>query len=226
MHVPILKGEETFTLPLCYSLHQIINQHQDLLLNNANTINYTLLSNDNAFLSYHPHPFTQRTLTARFQVNNTQPPHVQLIRKPVLTVMGLLALLGDSKIKVYVFKWLLYRNSSSLQVLHFNIILMFSMSFLYVIPLSGETQVVTEVFNSPGANSSTVGVLASSHKPVIPGGSDSWQAAVLVYNSDDNSTSTRTDGVTVTLQGLSAQKESRFNKMPFNVSLYSVYICV
>uniref|UniRef100_A0A3Q1ISV6 Uncharacterized protein n=1 Tax=Anabas testudineus TaxID=64144 RepID=A0A3Q1ISV6_ANATE len=132
---------------------KIINQHQDLLLNNANTINYTLLSNDNAFLSYHPHPFTQRTLTARFQVNNTQPPHVQLIRKPVLTVMGLLALLG-------------------------------------------ETQVVAEVFNSPGANSSTVGVLSSSHKPVIPGGSDSWQAAVLVYNSDDNSTSTRTDGLT------------------------------
>lgn len=75
--------------------HQVIQQHQDLLLANPNsTINYTLLSNDNAFLSYHPHPFTQRTLTARFQVNNTQPPHVQLIRKPVLAVMGLLALLG------------------------------------------------------------------------------------------------------------------------------------
>lgn len=80
---------------LC-SIQQVINQHQDLLLADPNsTINYTLLSNDNAFLSYHPHPFTQRTLTARFQVNNTQPPHVQLIRKPVLTVMGLLALLGD-----------------------------------------------------------------------------------------------------------------------------------
>lgn len=75
---------------------QVIHQHQDLLLADPNsTINYTLLSNDNAFLSYHPFPFTQRTLTARFQVNNTQPPHVQLIRKPVLTVMGLLALLGE-----------------------------------------------------------------------------------------------------------------------------------
>jgi hypothetical protein len=61
----------------------------------GSSINYTLLSNDNAFLSYHPYPFTQRTLTARFQVNNTQPPHVQLVRKPVLTVMGLLALLGE-----------------------------------------------------------------------------------------------------------------------------------
>ena len=73
----------------------MIYQHQDLLIADPdNNINYTLLSNDNAFLSYHPYPFTQRTLTARFQVNNTKPPHVQLLRKPVLTVMGLLALLG------------------------------------------------------------------------------------------------------------------------------------
>lgn len=74
---------------------QVIIQHQNLLLAKANnTINYTLLSNDNAFLSYYPHYFTQRTLTARFQMNNTKPPHVQMVRKPVLTVMGLLALLG------------------------------------------------------------------------------------------------------------------------------------
>lgn len=58
-------------------------------------VRYALLSNDNAFLSYHPHPFSQRTLTARFQVNNTRPPHVQLLRKPVLAAMGLLALLGE-----------------------------------------------------------------------------------------------------------------------------------
>lgn len=63
-----------------------------------------------------------------------------------------------------------------------------------------------------------MGVLASSHKPVIPGSSDSWQAAVLVYNSDDNSTSTNTDDVTVTLKGLAAQK-GRFNKIHWNVIL-------
>ncbi|KAK2837635.1 hypothetical protein Q5P01_014847 [Channa striata] len=144
---------------------KIINQHQDMLLADPNsTINYTLLSNDNAFLSYHPHPFTQRTLTARFQINNTQPPHVQLIRKPVLTVMGLLALLG-------------------------------------------ETQVPMQMSNSAGSrNNSTIGVLASTHKPKILYGSDSWQAAVLVYNSDDNSTSNNTDSVTLTLKGLSAYK--------------------
>lgn len=74
---------------------QVIIQHQNLLISKANnTINYSLLSNDNAFLSYYPHYFTQRTLTARFQMNNTKPPHVQMVRKPVLTAMGLLALLG------------------------------------------------------------------------------------------------------------------------------------
>lgn len=79
--------------PAC---RQVIAQHQNLLVaNDSSSIRYALLSNDNAFLSYHPHPFSQRTLTARFQVNNTRPPHVQLLRKPVLTAMGLLALLGE-----------------------------------------------------------------------------------------------------------------------------------
>ncbi|TSO98516.1 Tankyrase-1 [Bagarius yarrelli] len=67
---------------------------KDLLIADVNnTINFTLLSNDNAFLSYYPHQFTQRTLTARFQINNTHTPYVQFLRKPVLTAMGLLALL-------------------------------------------------------------------------------------------------------------------------------------
>lgn len=73
---------------------KVIAQHQNLLVATS-PFRYTLLSNDNAFLSYHPYPFSQRTLTARFQVNNTHPPHVQLVRKPVLTAMALLALLGE-----------------------------------------------------------------------------------------------------------------------------------
>ncbi|XP_024908734.1 alpha-L-iduronidase isoform X2 [Cynoglossus semilaevis] len=147
---------------------KVINQHQELLLSNSNTsINYTLLSNDNAFLSYHPHHFTQRTLTARFQVNNTRPAHVQLIRKPVLNVMGLLALLG-------------------------------------------ETQVLAEVLNMRGSGVVTVGVLASTHKPLVPGGSDGWQTTVLLYNSDDSDASTDTDDVTVRVKGLPPQKGLRY----------------
>ncbi|XP_076854892.1 alpha-L-iduronidase isoform X2 [Brachyhypopomus gauderio] len=92
---------------------KVISQHQDLLIaNHNNTINYTLLSNDNAFLSYHPYPFTQRTLTARFQVNNTNPPHVQLLRKPVLTVMGLLSLLGEQQVRAEVLSPLRRSNGS------------------------------------------------------------------------------------------------------------------
>uniref|UniRef100_A0A3B3ZAQ1 Uncharacterized protein n=1 Tax=Periophthalmus magnuspinnatus TaxID=409849 RepID=A0A3B3ZAQ1_9GOBI len=138
-----------------YAAMVVIKQHQDLLLLNPNnTINYTLLSNDNAFLSYHPHQFTQRTLTARFQVNNTQPPHVQMIRKPVLTVMGLLALLD------------------------------------------------TEVLSQASPSSETLGVIASTHKPAVSWGSDSWQTSVLVYNSDDNQTSTSADDVTVAIKSV------------------------
>ncbi|XP_066090012.1 alpha-L-iduronidase isoform X1 [Saccopteryx bilineata] len=78
---------------------KIIAQHQSLMVANSSyRVRYALLSNDNAFLSYHPHPFSQRTLTARFQVNNTCPPHVQLLRKPVLTAMGLLALLDGEQL--------------------------------------------------------------------------------------------------------------------------------
>ncbi|XP_020783992.1 alpha-L-iduronidase [Boleophthalmus pectinirostris] len=139
---------------------KVIKQHQDLLSNPNNTINYTLLSNDNAFLSYHPHQFTQRTLNARFQINNTQPPHVQIIRKPVLTVMGLLALLGD-----------------------------------------------TEVLSQASPTSETLGVIASTHKPAVSWGSDSFQTSVLVYNSDDNRTSTSIDDVTVTIKSLPKLKD-------------------
>ncbi|KAK2501102.1 LOW QUALITY PROTEIN: hypothetical protein MC885_009626, partial [Smutsia gigantea] len=76
---------------------KVIAQHQNLLVATG-SFRYALLSNDNAFLSYHPHPFSQRTLTARFQVNNTRPPHVQLVRKPVLTAMALLALLDGEQL--------------------------------------------------------------------------------------------------------------------------------
>ncbi|KAM7077227.1 alpha-L-iduronidase isoform 3-T3 [Ciconia maguari] len=140
------------------SLHKkVIIQHQNLLISKANnTINYTLLSNDNAFLSYYPHYFTQRTLTARFQMNNTKPPHVQMVRKPVLTVMGLLALLG-------------------------------------------EKQIFAEVNSSEGESTqnSTIGVLASVHTPSEMQPSDSWQATLLMYSSEDNRTSSNISTVTL-----------------------------
>ncbi|XP_016924337.3 alpha-L-iduronidase [Drosophila suzukii] len=53
------------------------------------------ISHDNAFLSYHPHEFTQRTLLAHFRMNETIPPHSQFIQKPVYAAMGMLAKLGN-----------------------------------------------------------------------------------------------------------------------------------
>lgn len=68
------------------------------------TFKLKLFSNDNGFLSYNPHFFTQRTLLARFQMNNTEPHHVQFIRKPVYSAMGLLSYLGETQLAVKVGK--------------------------------------------------------------------------------------------------------------------------
>lgn len=59
--------------------------------NELNDLHFGLLSNDNAFLSYFPNQFLQRTLLARFQVNNTSPKYVEFIKKPVYTIFGLLS---------------------------------------------------------------------------------------------------------------------------------------
>ncbi|XP_061396143.1 alpha-L-iduronidase [Musca vetustissima] len=53
------------------------------------------LSNDNAFLSYHPFEFSQRTLLAHFRMNNSVPPYSQFIQKPIYAAMGMLSRLAD-----------------------------------------------------------------------------------------------------------------------------------
>ncbi|ELT95325.1 hypothetical protein CAPTEDRAFT_211572 [Capitella teleta] len=59
-----------------------------------------LLSNDNAFLSFNPSPFSQRTLLARFQINETSRGHqVQFIRKPIYSVLALLSLIGETEVE-------------------------------------------------------------------------------------------------------------------------------
>jgi len=77
---------------------QTIVEHQ--LRRKSFGMTYRLLSNDNAFLSYHPFPFTQRTLLARFQVNTTKPPHVEFIRKPIYSVMALMSFVGGEQVRV------------------------------------------------------------------------------------------------------------------------------
>lgn len=71
----------------------IVDHYKEIIL--KRNISIEVLSNDNAFMNYSPYYFTQRTLLARFQMNNTTPAHVQFIKKPVYIAMGLLSMLGD-----------------------------------------------------------------------------------------------------------------------------------
>lgn len=57
--------------------------------------NLDSLSHDNAFLNFFPHIFTQRTLLARFQMNNTKPQHIQFVQKPAFAAIGLVASVGE-----------------------------------------------------------------------------------------------------------------------------------
>ena len=78
--------------------------------NETRGINFALLSNDNAFLSYFPHQFGQRTLLARFQVNNTHPKFVEFVKKPVYSTFGLLSQLCRNILHSEVYKEGLYFN--------------------------------------------------------------------------------------------------------------------
>ncbi|KAJ9588107.1 hypothetical protein L9F63_018534, partial [Diploptera punctata] len=79
----------------------VIVAHQDVMVKRYG-LPVSLLSNDNAFLNYHPFYFNQRTLLARFQMNRTEPPHVQFFKKPVYTTMALLSLLGNQEMAVTI----------------------------------------------------------------------------------------------------------------------------
>lgn len=65
-------------------------------MNEGTMKNLESLSHDNAFLNYFPHIFTQRTLLARFQMNNTASPYVKFVRKPVYSALGLLSSVGEN----------------------------------------------------------------------------------------------------------------------------------
>lgn len=62
------------------------------------------ISHDNAFLSYHPYEFQQRTLFAHFRMNETDPPYSELIEKPVYAALGMLSHLAMHATKVVTAK--------------------------------------------------------------------------------------------------------------------------
>ena len=73
----------------------VLIQHIDhFVRNRVNPVKLKLISFDNGFLSYYPHQFTQRTLLARFQINNTIPNYTDFVIKPIYVGIGLSSLLG------------------------------------------------------------------------------------------------------------------------------------
>ncbi|XP_053957949.1 alpha-L-iduronidase [Anastrepha ludens] len=56
--------------------------------------NLESISHDNAFISYHPFEFAQRTLLAHFRMNNSKSVHSQFIQKPVYAALGMLSKLA------------------------------------------------------------------------------------------------------------------------------------
>lgn len=66
--------------------------------------NLDSISHDNAFLNFNPNFFKQRTLLARFQMNNTTPRHIQFVQKPVFSALGLMSNLASHAGKVNTLK--------------------------------------------------------------------------------------------------------------------------
>ena len=58
------------------------------------------LANDNAFLNYGDAWFQQRTLTARFEMNESKPYAVEVLRKPSINAMALLTFIGGEVYRV------------------------------------------------------------------------------------------------------------------------------
>lgn len=73
----------------------LLHWNAKLNSNKSLFLNLEIISHDNAFVSYHPYEFSQRTLLAHFRMNNTNPPHSQFVQKPVYAAFGMLSRLGD-----------------------------------------------------------------------------------------------------------------------------------
>ncbi|XP_037960448.1 alpha-L-iduronidase [Teleopsis dalmanni] len=77
------------------TLVTIVLLHWSAKLQKAEFKQLSYISHDNAFISYHPYEFSQRTLLAHFRMNNSQPVYSQFIQKPVYSALGMLSKLGS-----------------------------------------------------------------------------------------------------------------------------------
>lgn len=89
------------------TLISIVLQHWNALWR-EDLSRFNSLSHDNAFLSYHPYEFQQRTLLARFRMNETKPVTTEFVQKPVYAALGLLAQMASYATKVYTTRNMTY----------------------------------------------------------------------------------------------------------------------
>lgn len=89
------------------TLISIVLQHWDALWR-EDLSRFDSLSHDNAFLSYHPYEFQQRTLLARFRMNESKPITTEFIQKPVYAALGLLGQLASHATKVFTTRNMTY----------------------------------------------------------------------------------------------------------------------
>lgn len=90
------------------------------------------ISHDNAFISYHPFEFAQRSLLAHFRMNNSQPVHSQFIQKPVYAALGMLSKLAPVAADIEVITlsnsndvlWLLKTSSTGTKPLYVSWLLL------------------------------------------------------------------------------------------------------
>ncbi|GCB79910.1 hypothetical protein scyTo_0019627 [Scyliorhinus torazame] len=78
-----------------------------------------------------------------------------------------------------------------------------------LLALLGEKQLEVEIMLNGDASdeNSTLGAIASIHEPSNSHASDSWQSAIIIYNSDDNWTSSDITLVTVNLTNFPTKEE-------------------
>lgn len=89
------------------TLISIVLQHWNALWR-EDLSRFDSLSHDNAFLSYHPFEFQQRTLLARFRMNQSKPITTEFIQKPVYAALGLLGQLASHATKVFTTRNMTY----------------------------------------------------------------------------------------------------------------------
>ncbi|KAL3863772.1 hypothetical protein ACJMK2_005507 [Sinanodonta woodiana] len=201
---------------------KVIGQHLNEMVTSSSPPikNYKLLSNDNGFLSWYPYQFTERTLLARFQINTTQPPHTQFIRKPGYDVMGLLSLMGNKQIATNL------TTVDGTSVSNFsNIGVMAAIHTPDVPPYTSDSwHLSVIIYNSDDTKSSNQSDMVSVTLDVQPGNHSSGLMLVVyaINNKIGNPYSIWTSFGKPKYPSLPQLQEMRNNEGPVRVAMYKI----